>query len=401
LSALEWACASVTALAAVPAVVFGVQVMAAIWPRTRPEMTVDPGHEARLPRRRLAVIVPAHNERAGIVRTIAALRPQLREGDRLVVVADNCTDDTAAVAAEAGAIVSERNDAGRRGKGYALHHGVRFLAADPPDIVVVIDADCVTHPGSLDALAETVAEHGRPVQSLNLMQAGDKAGLRWRAAEFTWRIKNQVRPLGWSRLGAPCQLMGTGMALPWPMMESASLASGNLAEDMQLGVDLALKGSTPRFEPRALVTSGFPDTDEAAAAQRKRWEHGHLATLLSAGPKLFREGLLRRRWGVLGFALDLTVPPLTLLIALHLALFGFNLIAWWSFDWKAPVIISACALSFLVGGTAIAWRGFGRELLSLGELLGMPLLLIRKLSIYASFMRRRDAHWVRAKRDNE
>src|SRR5205085_6347229 len=84
-------------------------------------------------RPRVAVLMPAHNEAAGIAASLATVTPQLVAGDRLLVVADNCVDDTAAVAAAAGAEVVQRRDTTRRGKGYALGFGLRHLAPDPPE----------------------------------------------------------------------------------------------------------------------------------------------------------------------------------------------------------------------------------------------------------------------------
>ncbi len=78
-------------------------------------------------RSRVVVLIPAHDESAGILPTLEDVKGQLQPGDRLLVVADNCTDDTAAVAAKAGADVIERRDDLRRGKSYALDFGIRSL----------------------------------------------------------------------------------------------------------------------------------------------------------------------------------------------------------------------------------------------------------------------------------
>src|SRR5262252_6431115 len=80
-----------------------------------------------VPRPALAVLIPAHDEAGGIAATIRAVIAQLRPCDRLLVVADNCSDDTASVAMSLGAEVIERRDPSLRGKGYALDHGVRHL----------------------------------------------------------------------------------------------------------------------------------------------------------------------------------------------------------------------------------------------------------------------------------
>src|SRR5580698_973772 len=78
-----------------------------------------------------AVIVPAHDESSGLAPTLSNIKEQLRPGDRLLVVADNCTDQTAAVARDAHAEVTERNEPTKRGKGYALDWGMQHLVSDP------------------------------------------------------------------------------------------------------------------------------------------------------------------------------------------------------------------------------------------------------------------------------
>lgn len=397
MSGLEFAWSLVTAVVAVPALVLGVQTVAALV--ARPPAARGGGTPA--PRPRIAVLIPAHNERAGLAQTLASLRPQLHAGDRLLVVADNCSDDTAAIAAACGAEVAERHDTERRGKGYALDHGVRRLEADAPQIVVMMDADCIAHPGSVDALVRACATTGRPAQALYLMRAPAASSLKLRAAEFAWRVKNQVRPLGLWRLGGPCQLMGTGMAFEWASIRHAPLASGHIVEDMQLGVDLALAGRPPRFVPQALVTSRFPDTDAGAASQRKRWEHGHLATLLGVGPRLLVAGLARGQASVAALALDLMVPPLALLLLALLALGAVNAAAWAALGWQAPLWLSGLGLAAVVSSILLAWSRFGRDVLSAAELCSAPLYLLRKVPIYTAFLFRRQAHWVRAKRDNE
>jgi cellulose synthase/poly-beta-1,6-N-acetylglucosamine synthase-like glycosyltransferase len=403
MSSIELAWALVTAAVALPALVIWVQIVAAVWP-TRTGWAAEATSPITSPRARLAVLVPAHNESFGIQATLRAIRAQLRPGDRLLVVADNCSDDTAVLAAQAGAEVAERHDTVRRGKGYALDHGVRQLAANPPELLVMIDADCIAQPGSLDALAAESSASGRPAQALYLMQPPPSAGpasLKMRAAQFAWRVKNHARPLGLRRCGGPCQLMGTGMAFPWALIANAPLASGHLVEDMQLGIDLALAGRPARFVPHALVTSSFPETDAAAASQRTRWEHGHIATLLGAGPRLLWAGLSRARPAVAALALDLMVPPLALLMLLQLVLAGVNALGLAALGWALPFALSSVALLLLGSAVVLAWAGFGRDVIRLDELATAPLYALRKLPIYAAFLKKRQAEWVRAKRHGE
>lgn len=384
----------VTVLLLVPTAVFAIQILSAR-PRALAQLPSASG------RQRTAVLVPAHNEEAGIAGTLRALRAQLRPGDRLVVVADNCSDGTAQVALDEGAEVVERTNADLRGKGYALDFGVRHLSGDPPQILVIIDADCATHPGSIDALAAECAAFNQPAQALYLMQASG-AGLGARMAEFAWRVRNQVRPLGWQRLGGPCQLMGSGMGFPWRLISESSLATGNLTEDMQLGIDLALRGHPARFTPAARVTSRFPTTTAAARAQRTRWEHGHISLLLTAVPRLVLAGVHHVRWVPFAMALDLMVPPLALLtlLAVGVATLNFSIAGLLLGNWLLP-LLSALTLLLLALSVAIAWARFGKDIVSRWELFSVPWYVLSKLSIYVGFMLRRQKAWVRAKRDGE
>lgn len=380
-----------------PALVFGLQVLLGVRQAGRQRPPAPRGGA----RPRLAVLMPAHNEALGIAATLASVRPQLRPGDRLLVVADNCSDDTAGVARAAGASVAERHDPLRRGKGYALAFGLAELAAAPVEVVVMVDADCVLGAGCIDELVRASALRGRPVQALYLMRAPPGAGPGQRLAEFAWRVKNEVRPLGAGVLGWPCLLTGSGMAFPWHSLSGVSMASGNIVEDMQLGIDLALRGHPPEFAPAALVLSSFPADAAAERAQRQRWEHGHLGTLLRQAPALLSAALQRRDARLIGLALDLCVPPLALLVLATAAVFigallwrllgGSGIGAW----------LAGLALLAIVAGVMTAWAARGRDLLSARDLARAPWYALRKLPLYLRFAIRRQSAWVRAKRDGE
>src|SRR5690606_13349458 len=148
-----------------------------------------PGEE----RPRVAVVIPAHNEQAVLGRTLAALMPHLASRDRVLVVADNCKDDTATVARESGAVCIERTDAARRGKGYALDAGVNALRADPPEIVIFTDADVEVRPGALDELVRQAQRTGRPAQGEYLMDTPGKARSVDLVSRFAFTLKNKVR----------------------------------------------------------------------------------------------------------------------------------------------------------------------------------------------------------------
>jgi cellulose synthase/poly-beta-1,6-N-acetylglucosamine synthase-like glycosyltransferase len=376
-----------------PAMVLLVEVVAAAVPHRRSDAIAE-AREAPS----FAVLVPAHDEAAGIAASLATILPQLRAGDRILVVADNCTDTTADVARNAGVEVVERRDALQRGKGHALDFGLRALAARRPAVVIVVDADCACEPGSLRRLATRALQSGRPVQALYRMHAPHGAGLRTRIAAFAWIVKNQVRPLGLQRLGLPCQLMGTGMAFPWPLIAGAPLASSHLVEDLQLGLDLAAAGTPPLFCPEACVHSEFPLDAEALVAQRTRWEHGHLSVLAAVGGPLLWRAIARGRPALAALALDLCVPPLASLVLLASAATVLGAVLAALGGSAAPLALAATSLVAIGSAVMLAWNGHGRSVVSLGELLRAPVYALAKIPIYARLLRKRQVEWVRTRR---
>jgi cellulose synthase/poly-beta-1,6-N-acetylglucosamine synthase-like glycosyltransferase len=352
-----------------------------------------------LVRQPVAVLVPAHNESSGLLPTLANIKSQLLAGDRLLVVADNCSDNTAAVAKAVGAEVVERNDPTKRGKGYALDCGVRYLSSNPPGIVIVVDADCKFADGAVDSLASTCAVTGRPIQALYLMTAPTATEINHQVAEFSWRVKNWLRPLGLRALKLPCQLMGTGMAFPWEVIRSANLANAQIVEDLKLGLDLALAGHPPEFCPSARVTSEFPSSIKGAGTQRKRWELGHLDLILNSAPRLLAIAMGRRDWNLLAITLDLAVPPLSLLAMLVLGIFGLSLVYAMAGYSAAALAISTASLLAFTMATLLAWLKCGRDVVPPRAFFQIPSYVFRKIKIYRQFIfGKTDSQWTRTDR---
>ncbi|BAL23282.1 glycosyltransferase family 2 protein [Azoarcus sp. KH32C] len=384
--------AAVSVLLLVPVALLLLQVLVALppqWPRPSPA--------GRRPR--LAVLVPAHDEALGIAATVRGILAQLADGDRVVVVADNCSDDTAVLAREAGAEAIVRHDPSRRGKGYALDFGVRHLESAPPEVVVVVDADCRLGRDALDRLARSCGLAQRPVQALYLTHAPAGAGLKTRIAEFAWAVKNRLRPLGYARLGLPCQLMGTGMAFPWPTLRAADLASGHIVEDLKLGLDLTRAGRPPLFCPEAQVSSVFPSSAEGVKSQRTRWEHGHLGMIVGEGPRLLGRALARRDLRLAALVLDLFVPPLALLTLMVFASWAVGGVLFAVVGKALPFVLASLAGVLLGTAVLLGWLACGRDVVSFADLVRAPLYALSKIPLYLRFVGRRQVDWVRSRRD--
>jgi cellulose synthase/poly-beta-1,6-N-acetylglucosamine synthase-like glycosyltransferase len=347
------------------------------------------------------VIVPAHNEGTVIGRTLAGLSKTLGPGQRILVVADNCQDRTAEMARDCGCEVIERHNLELRGKGFALQFAYDYLGANhSPAVVVVVDADCRVSSNMISSLSRLAVKENRPVQALNLSQAPSGSGSIHVLSELGFRFKNLVRPLGLDRLGLPCHLMGTGMAIPWALLQASRVEGDALAEDMALGVELALLGHPAVFFSAGHVLSELPQQDANFMSQRTRWEQGHLRTSLAHIPKLLMRGLRLRRLDLIALAFDLMVPPFSLLMLIWAAA-SFGASGYWLVGGSyVPCLLLAGTGTLTLLTIFCCWWKFCRAQVPFKSVLLLPLYALRKLPIYFSFLCGRGVtQWIRTSRE--
>jgi cellulose synthase/poly-beta-1,6-N-acetylglucosamine synthase-like glycosyltransferase len=387
--------AALAGLLSVPVAVLLIEVIAAL---KTPTLEPFEARELNI-ENRVAVVVPAHNESLGLVPTLQDIRAQLGAGDRLIVVADNCTDDTAAVATASGAEVIVRNDPERIGKGFAMGWGINHLSRDPPDFVLFVDADCRLDADLVERLKRVSHEIQRPVQALDIMRSAENSPINHSFAEFAWILRNWIRPLGLRNLRFPVQLMGTGMMFPWNAISSVPLASGHLVEDLKLGVHSAEAGKAPYFFPFVKVTSVFPTTAKATESQRQRWVQGHLASIGKFVPRLFAVGLIRGDINILALALDLLVPPLSLLaLLIGGTMVLTSSVALLGGPWL-PAVIAGGNLAGFILCVLLAWFKFGRQVFPAREALSFGGFALRKIRFYGRMLVGGAAsHWIRTDR---
>lgn len=270
------------------------------------------------PTSRLVVLVPAHNEQDLIGRCIASLKSQDYRLDRFrtFVIADNCTDETEALARAAGADVLVRDVPEARGKGQALRWAMDQLvtSAVPPDAFVVVDADSVADRGLLRGLASHLESGAEAVQAEYLVLA-DEASPRVQLRAVAFLLFHRVRFAGRAALHLPCSLVGNGMLLSRTMIERHPWNAFSGAEDLEYSVTLRVGGVRPVFAGSALVRGPVPASRRSAQVQRERWEGGRLYVARTALPRLLRTIVIDRRVSVVDAAVDLVVPPLGLLAA--------------------------------------------------------------------------------------
>jgi cellulose synthase/poly-beta-1,6-N-acetylglucosamine synthase-like glycosyltransferase len=356
-------------------------------------------------RKSCALLIPAFNEEQGLGATLRNIQTQVVVGDRVIVVAHNCTDRTAEIASDFGAEVVLKNEAEKRGKGFALEAGVDYLqqsvanGSRPPEVVVIVDADCLFAEGALDSLVRLSGSEERPLQAQYLMHSSETAKPLGRLSAFAFLTKNRIRLRGLDRAGLAVPLTGSGMAFPWGLIKNLNLGTSEIVEDLDLGLQLVMAGHGPKFCEAARVDSFFPATPQAAYEQRTRWEHGYLMQMVKKVPALFREGL-RGNWQAWAAGLDLLVPPLSLLVMLA-ALASFLLTAYFAYSQDLlpiTILLVSCALAST--SLFLTWFRFGRQTITLLEILWIPAYAGKKVSMYLALPFNAQREWRRTNRSS-
>ncbi|HEY4028033.1 MAG TPA: WecB/TagA/CpsF family glycosyltransferase [Candidatus Dormibacteraeota bacterium] len=351
---------------------------------------------------RLAVLVPAHDEEELVGRCVGSLRAQTYPTSRyrVVVIADNCGDRTAEVAGAAGAEVYERRDDRLTGKGHALRWAMDRLLAEPepPDAVVVVDADSIAGRDLLAHLAAALADGADAAQAEYLVLA-DGESTRARLVAGAFLLFHRVRFGGRAALGLPASLVGNGMLFSRRLLETHPWNAFTGVEDLEYTIDLRLAGVRPRFVAAATVEGPVPHGYRGMRGQRMRWEGGRWHVVRGRLLPLLGHAL-RRDPGVMDAVIDLAVPPLGLLAmgamagtAVAAAAVALRFATAWSLS---PWLLAVVALTAFVVLGLLSARAPASVWLALLE---SPRFLVWKALTYSRLARGFDPRrWERADR---
>jgi len=342
------------------------------------------------PVRKIAFLVPAHNETATIERCVVSLRsvapgPYVPE---VIVIADNCDDDTAALARAAGARVIERHDLTVRGKGAAIHHAVTLLDPEDHDAYIIIDADTVVDSEFLLVMGREFNAGKEALQCTYLVLNTDAAP-KTRLMNLALLSMNVLRPLGRELLGCSVGIMGNGFGLTKKLLREVPYSANSITEDLEYHLKLIEAGRRVRFVDATRVLADFPVSKEGTETQRARWEGGRFLIQRQFFLKILGK-LLTGRWSMAEPLLELCSLPLSYVVLFLAALvflpgftgyglFGFGVIA-------AQTLVS------------VALHGSAQDFQALREVPGYLFWKVVHLPKIL-FTSRKGAAWVRTKRD--
>jgi 1,2-diacylglycerol 3-beta-glucosyltransferase len=347
------------------------------------------------------IIVPAHNEATVIKNVVANLRKidWPTDGYRIMVIADNCTDDTAALARAAGANVLERHDSQRRGKGYALEYAFGVsLAENWAYAVVVVDADTVVAANLLEAFAGRIENGAKAIQA-HYAVLNAQASWRTRLLSIAMTSFHQVRSRAREHLRLSCGIRGNGWCITHRLLQQVPYQAFSLTEDLEYGIDLGLAGYRVHYADETHVAAMMVSGEQAARTQRQRWEHGRQQLIRSKTITLLRTAIHHRSRICLDLALDLLVLPLSY-VAVNVAVLIVlaSLASWWDSSFDGWLWLGfgcgICLLLYVLRG----WQLSNVGLRGLVDLARAPFFVVWKL--WLMLRSHGTMEWIRTKREH-
>lgn len=355
-------------------------------------------------KRKFAIVIPAHNEEKMIAKTIYSLNGLIypKRLYDIIVVADNCTDETAKIAQNLEATVYERTNKKKKGKGYVLRWIFdRILnSSDNYDGIIVVDSDSLISGNFLEVMNYYLENGSRVIQSSDLVlpQPGN-----W-SVEITrigFLLYNYVKPLGRKVLSLNTDLKGNGMCFSSQVLKEIPWQAWSLTEDAEYGLILILRGEKIDFAPEAVVWAQMPVEAKNAESQRSRWEQGRFQLAKKYTYRFLKESFKRKSFKMFDTFIDLMTPPFVNTMIGIISLTSLAVILW--------------LLDFTAFYHVLIWTG----LLSLGmlylfiglyaakadkniykSLIYIPLYALWKIKLLVkNFHKGYELNWVRTTRD--
>jgi len=274
------------------------------------------------PASRFAILVPAHNESKVIQRTIDSLADLDYPGElyQVVVIADNCTDDTAEIVKRNDVTCLERTNAEKRGKGFALDWALGELKEVPFDAAVIVDADTIVARDFLRIVDGRLRQGEKAIQGY--YDVINPEGSPMTSLSYLGFVLNRnLRYTGRTRLGGSSNLLGNGMCFTRDITDRFGWPAKSVVEDLEFEIQLNLEGTRVAFVSEARIFAEIPNTFEESATQRTRWDLGKFHVRNTYLPRLVKKGLKELNLNCFDRALELLIPPYSILWMLMLALF--------------------------------------------------------------------------------
>ena len=351
---------------------------------------------------RIVLIIPAHNEALEIGNTIGNVKKchYSAEDYAIVVIADNCDDETASLARSAGAVVVERTDTENRGKGQALDWFFKTHTDiyGSYDAVAIMDADTLMHPDFLSEISSSLSSPEVKVVQGYYGVSNREDNWRTALSSAALNVFHHVRPAGRNRIGGTAGLKGNGMAFKTDILKTYGWPAYSIVEDIEFSMILLHDGILVHYNPEAIVYGEMATEKKQAETQRKRWEGGRFEVFKKYGLPLLKMWFKdKKKVCYLDGFMELFTPPLSLLLMGQILFFGVS-----AFMYPALFRLS---IYCLLGTAFYVFSGLILKKAPLYVwkcLFSAPFFILWKIPIYLKIVKKGDQNtWERTQRKSE
>lgn len=315
-----------------------------------------------------AFFIAAHNEEAVIANLVQSIKAQDYPSELIdiFVVADACTDETAARAREAGAIVYERNDLARKGKSWVMDYGFDRILNEYPgkhEAFIIFDADNLLAPDYVTIMNDAFDQG---YLALTSYRNSKNFGSSWISAAYSIWFLREARFLNNARMlcGTSCAVSGSGYLVSSKIVEAMhGWDFHTLTEDIQFSTFCAVHGIQIGYAPAEFFDEQ-PLTLSASIKQRRRWVKGFYQVFFTYGGQLGQAIAKRRSFAA--YDLLMVIAPATLLTLITLLSNGtFLVVGGLSHGFLATdAEMQACLRSILITFGLMYVTGFMMALLT-------------------------------------
>lgn len=350
-----------------------------------------------------ALLVAAHNEESVIANIVKCLKALEYPKDMydVFVIADNCTDRTAEIARENGAIVYERSDDVKRGKGFSLEWMFKNLFAleRQYDAVSILDADNLVSSNYLLEMNKHLSMGQGVIQgyldSKNPQDSWISAGY-----SITYWVNNRMFQLARYYLGLNCALGGTGFVMRTDILKEMGWGATSLTEDLEFTMKLVLRNMRVTWAHDAKVYDEKPLHMKQSWRQRKRWLQGHWDCAFRYMKDLLKKAMNEKDFAAFDMAVYL-LQPLVIIVG------GISIVSGWFYNayeavndpgkftspWGIFMIILTIVLTYVFGTFIIIEKKFTWKILLYYIVYPIYVLTWVPISIQG-FIHRNQKEWV-------
>lgn len=386
---IAWVLAGVVAVAAAYRALFAAAFL--LLPKPDQSTADMPAPE------RFVVLIPAHDEELLIGEVIRTIREADYPQDLIAihVIADNCSDETAARVRALGETAHERHESDNPGKGQAIDWMLTRLDLADASVVALFDADTLVDPNFFRAMNRELSKGRRCLQGYyGIANPGESTMTRLMAV--TYVMKNLLFNAGKERLGLSVLLMGTGMVFRAEVLARSGWKAMSIGEDLEQTFCLLQNGERVHFVADALGRAQEATTLGQGYTQRQRWATGRRALNAQARAAIV-EGLRRRSLHWIDTGVDILMPSYSKLLNwTALAAAVSVAVTPWT---VGPALVVGAALLYQIAEVAVALRIMRAERQFVTSLVFAPVFLVWKgvIDLLAIVGFRRNA-WTRTER---